>query len=622
MNPRVGGVGLIVCVSLCLSAPGLTAQAPRPTSSRGRIVVSVKEADGSPLSYLANVTLYTLGGGLFASTSTQRGDQAVFEHVPPGNYTVEVNAPGYKRAVQPAMLNIGETNFVYIAMERDSLSGGGAPPGPPILAPKALSETRKGLRALQQNNFPEAKAHLDRALELAPGSPDVNYLMGILYLQSGDLTKAVMHLEKTRSLDPKHALAVLSLGEAYYRQKAYPEAAEALEQGLVLKPSFWRAHLLAGSVYFQQENSRKAGEHAEAALRIGKQEAGEAHYLLAKCLAARGEREQAIAQLETFLAEPPQGSPSLGSARQLLERLRAPAPAPRPVVLPPEAAAASSVVIPVFTPNFLRWAPPDVDDAAPETSQARACALPDLLDQAGARVKELMSNIERFAATEKLEHERLNPIGIPLDRESRQYEYIATIEETRPGSLSIDEHRSGSYGRDLFPAQISTRGLAVSALVFHPYHREEFEYACEGLGDWQGTPTWVVHFRQRPDRERRMRDYRVNQQSYPVSLKGRAWIAVKNFQILRIESDLVEPVPAIRLVRDHLAVDYAPVRFQKQNTELWLPQFAEWYVDLGGKKYHRQHRFTNFLLFSVDEKQRIAQPKEVSSRTLEGQGKN
>jgi hypothetical protein len=37
---------------------------------------------------------------------------------------------------------------------------------------------------------------------------------------------------------------------------------------------------------------------------------------------------------------------------------------------------------------------------------------------------------------------------------------------------------------------------------------------------------------------------------------------------------------------------------------------------------HRRHSFTNFLLFSVDEKQRIALPKEVASGTPEGQGTN
>jgi tetratricopeptide (TPR) repeat protein len=625
MNPRVGGIGFVVCLSLSLSSGSLAAQRGRTSPSggillsTGRLVVSVKEPNGSSFPYMANVSLLTRGGGLFSSSSTQRGDQAVFENVPSGNYTVEVDAPGYKKAVQPVTMTGSGTNIVFITMDRDLPAG--ASPGPPILAPKALRETQKGLRALQQNNLPEAKTHLDRALQLAPGSPGVNYLAGLLYLQLGDGPQSIALLEKATSLDPKHAPALVVLGEAYYRQKEYSKAVEALEQALRLKPLLWRAHWIAGAVYLQQTNFQKAREHAEAALRIGKEGAKEARYLLAKSFAGLGECEHAITELETFLADAPSG-PKVDMARQLLDRLRSPlvglsSPLPAGEVIAPQSALA-----PVSTPSFLNWAPPDIDEAKLETSPGASCELPHLLEQAGARVTELVSNIEKFAATEMLEHERVNLIGIPIERESRRYEYVASIEETRPGSLFIDEHRSGAYGRDLFPAQISTRGLPVLALVFHPYHRGEFEFTCEGLSEWQGTPVWIVHFRQRADRERRMRDYRINQQSHPVSLKGRAWIAASTFQILRIESDLVEPVPEIRLFRDHLAVDYAPVRFQKQNTELWLPQFAEWYVDFAGKKYHRRHQFTNFLLFSVDEKQRINQPREVASGALEGHGKN
>lgn len=558
-----------------------------------------------------------------ASSSTQRGDQAVFENVSPGNYTVEVNAPGYKKAVQQVSVNMaGETAFVYVAMERDTADAvGGPPPGPPILAPKALGETQKGLKALQQNNPSEAKPHLERALELAPGSPDVNYLAGVLYLQLGDVPRAVVCLEKAAALEPKHALALLSLGEVYYRQKAFGKAAEALERGLALKPTFWRGHALASSVYFQQGDFLKAREHAEAALRVGREEASDARYPLAKSLAALGEREQAIAQLETLLAKPRQDSLFVSPARQLLERLRA--PLPEAARMPPPAEAVPvRVLMPIVPPSFLRWAPPDVDEEAPETSKTVPCELPGLLNRAGGKVQELMSNIEKFAATEKLEHEQLNPVGIATDRESRRYEYVATIEEIRPGSLSVEEYRTGSSERDLFPARIATLGLPVLALVFHPYHQGEFEYACEGLGDLRGQPVWLAYFRQRSDRPKRIRSYRVNHQSFPVSLKGRAWIAANTFEILRMESDMVEPVPAIRLFRDHQAVEYAPVRFQKQKTELWLPRFAELYFELGGKRYRRRHSFADFLLFSVDEKHRMAEPKEVASGGPEPEGKN
>jgi hypothetical protein len=76
-----------------------------------------------------------------------------------------------------------------------------------------------------------------------------------------------------------------------------------------------------------------------------------------------------------------------------------------------------------------------------------------------------------------------------------------------------------------------------------------------------------------------------------------------------METDLVAAMPQIRLVSDHTLVDYGPVRFKRGNVEMWLPQGAEMYSDWRGKRMHRRLSYSNYLLFSVDEKQRISEPK-------------
>jgi hypothetical protein len=42
---------------------------------------------------------------------------------------------------------------------------------------------------------------------------------------------------------------------------------------------------------------------------------------------------------------------------------------------------------------------------------------------------------------------------------------------------------------------------------------------------------------------------------------------------------------------------------------MWLPQSAELYYDWKGRRSHRRHGFSNYLLFSVEDKQRIYAPK-------------
>lgn len=62
---------------------------------------------------------------------------------------------------------------------------------------------------------------------------------------------------------------------------------------------------------------------------------------------------------------------------------------------------------------------------------------------------------------------------------------------------------------------------------------------------------------------------------------------------------------------DHTAIEYGPVRFTSHNVEMWLPQSAELYSDLKGKRFHQRMNFSDYLLFAVDESQKISVPKPV-----------
>jgi hypothetical protein len=43
--------------------------------------------------------------------------------------------------------------------------------------------------------------------------------------------------------------------------------------------------------------------------------------------------------------------------------------------------------------------------------------------------------------------------------------------------------------------------------------------------------------------------------------------------------------------------------------DMWLPKSAEVYSDWRGRRFHRRHSFSNYLLFSVDDQQHISLPK-------------
>jgi hypothetical protein len=120
-----------------------------------------------------------------------------------------------------------------------------------------------------------------------------------------------------------------------------------------------------------------------------------------------------------------------------------------------------------------------------------------------------------------------------------------------------------------------------------------------------------MRFEQHKERPSRIRIWRNGRGRFAIPLKGRVWINASSYDVLHLETDLREPVSDLQLSRDHLLIDYGPVQFNNGKTSLWLPWYAEMYMELRGKRYHHRHTLTNYMLFSVDTQNTIAAPKNV-----------
>jgi hypothetical protein len=78
---------------------------------------------------------------------------------------------------------------------------------------------------------------------------------------------------------------------------------------------------------------------------------------------------------------------------------------------------------------------------------------------------------------------------------------------------------------------------------------------------------------------------------------------------------LREPYPDLRLSAEHLVMEYGPVRFKSRKEVLWLPASADYYASYAGHRFHRRHTFTDYLLFSIEDQQKIGAPPKESSPT-------
>jgi hypothetical protein len=256
------------------------------------------------------------------------------------------------------------------------------------------------------------------------------------------------------------------------------------------------------------------------------------------------------------------------------------------------------------------WIPPDVDSVVPPLESGVSCNLQEVLRGVGARLKQFVSNLQKFSATEEVNHYKIDSSGERRGPESKKFDYMVEVQTTKSGAFYINEFRDGSVDPTIFPAGIATEGVPAMALIFHPAFAHDYAFNCEGLGKWNGRPAWQVHFTQKPDHPGGIREYQVRGMIYPISLRGRAWFDPGTLQILHLETDLSAPVEEIKLTREHIAITYGRVNFRTNRQEMWLPQRAEIYAEQYAHRYYRLHTFSNFHVFTVETAQSYQPPKQ------------
>jgi tetratricopeptide (TPR) repeat protein len=518
------------------------------------------------------------------------------------------------------------------------------------LYPKHLRALLSLSEALLRENKPaEALSYASRAVAAEPSSWRAHAVLAEAYLLQGSHDDAIKEAQRAVDLGHGQAAAIqpilsralaergekepaIRVLQSYVRsqptdaaarkqlenlQTVHPsidmaattsEIAALAADSAEAQPNSWRAHAILAEAYMLQGSREQAIHEAERAQELGHDEAAMVQPLLARAVATSGDTVRAASILQTYLRD----HPADVAARKQLESLQNPqepttsSGGPSAIELATQAVTTGATALPLVS----NWLPPDVDERMPPADAGAACSVSEVIQKAGRQVMKLVADVDRFTATESLAHQSINKWGFASPPEKRKFDYVVSIEEVARGFLNVEEYRNNHGAPADFPDGVETDGLPALVLIFHPYNATNFEMSCEGLAAWNGEPAWQVHFRQRADRPNTIRHYKLaNGPSYPVALKGRAWISADNYQIVRLETDLVAAIPQIRLMADHTAVEYGPVQFRKSKIEMWLPQSAEVFYDWKGHRIHRRHSFSNYLLFAVDDKQRISAPK-------------
>jgi len=577
--------------------------------------INVRDSRGFPVNAPASVHFYSQIHPYDVRSSTQDGAVASFHSVVPGEYVVEIHCPSYQPTTENISVVAWGTDFTtYIYLHPDSeTSPASASPAGVTMTPKLQALIDKGMDAVRKKQYDSAKAIFTKASQMAPANPDVIYLLGTAELGLQHTALARQDFEHALSIAPAHEKSLLSLGELQLRAGETDSAIATLQEAYLVNGASWRTHLLLAAAYASARKFPDAEDHAHRAVALAQDKAAPALLMLAQVQAAQGKHAEARRSWELLIARFP-NDPLAATARQNLSKadpqiLPASSPSQDYGLLLPTAAISSVSLLPV---EDRPWAPPDIDEKEYPVAPNASCNLDDVLASALHRMNSQLRNFEKFTATEHIEHQDIDRFGRPGPIRSRDFSYIVFVHPFQENSLYLEESRDGTSGVSAFPTSLATiglNGLAVS--VLQPAYRNSFNYQCQGLANLRGQAAWQLRFQEKQNSRTGVRLWQRNGSLFDLPIKGRLWISPSTFDVLRVETDLTQPDRKLELTRDHLLVDYGPVKFPSSNTQLWLPWTAEMYMELHGKRYHHKHFLTDYLLFAVDTSNKIAKPKET-----------
>ena len=540
-----------------------------------------------------------------------------------GDFTVTVTAvkKGYPKA--HAFLNYGTIGKAYMipvmlhAAQDDAtllpqadLIKGLAPklrtvePSDGLSSKDAKTFDRGAAEFLDRNRLDYAVPLLDKVVVSNPTCLRCRTMLGLADLswgdwgnaerQLGESVNAILANPKLGRPEPLVAYGVLKAW-SHDPEKAEPYFYEALKYA----PQHALALQELGRVQCLTLNWDGGADSEKKALAAG---AGpEAHLLLAQALVWSGSVKDADAEMNKYLngrdikKMPPRVS-EIGARIQARKKDDN------------ALAKLQKGNIPVL--DYVHNPPPELLKVDPPGSQAD---LPGILSAVGEKVAEGFNRFPNTSSMEVIHQDRLGRNGKGGKGLDQKYRYLCLTPSGKWGPQT-DEYRADLTGheasmRGLKENYMLTAGFVASSLVFHPAYQRGSTFRLLGKQKIKGRDAYVVVFAQVPGRSRIYGTFKAGKETRETYSQGVAWIDVATYQILRLSTDLLTPLPIVKLHAETTDIEFSEVHFDRVPDGFWLPAEVTVTLDWQGQHFRNRHEYSDFVVFNVESLQRIAKPK-------------
>jgi tetratricopeptide (TPR) repeat protein len=262
--------------------------------------------------------------------------------------------------------------------------------------------------------------------------------------------------------------------------------------------------------------------------------------------------------------------------------------------------------------DYLRRPPLDLEGLEPATDQK---PLESILKAVGQNVAMTFAKLPDTSSLEEIHQEKLvrkKKVGATLDQKFR-YLCFSPDEDFGPG---FNEYRADLSGAQAGPKGLEdgfmlTSGFASAALVFHPMYQPQADFRYLGSQKVNGGVDYLVAFAQQPAKAKLSGTFNSGGVSLTTFTQGLAWIDSHSYQITRLRTDLLRPLPEVKLEGQTTEIAYGEVHFKGVTEGFWVPKQVTVSVDWNGKHFRNEHRYSEFKVFNVEATEKIRRPKQL-----------
>jgi tetratricopeptide (TPR) repeat protein len=262
--------------------------------------------------------------------------------------------------------------------------------------------------------------------------------------------------------------------------------------------------------------------------------------------------------------------------------------------------------------DYLHRPPPDLAGLEPATDQGQ---LDSILSAVGKTVAQFFQNFPNTSSLEQIHQEKLGHNHKTLATLDQKFQYLCFTPAGAWGP-GFDEYRVDSSGVQASPRGLQdgfmlTSGFASASLFFHPTYQPQAAFRYLGRQKVNGRDTYVIAFAQQPAKARLNGGFKTGDLRMTTLAQGLAWVDSETYEITRLRTDLLMPLPEVKLERATTEIAFGQVHFKGIGKGFLVPQQVTVTVDWNGKLLRNEHRYSEFKLFKVEASGKPRKPKEL-----------